>query len=58
MAASLGLTALAELTGTIEDACQAGRRADAESLCDRLDACFEESVTRLESLCPSRSVSL
>ena len=57
MAASLGLTALAELTGAIEEACQTGRRADAESLCDRLDACFEESVIRLEALCSGRSVS-
>jgi len=57
MAASLGLTALAELTGAIEEACRAGRRADAESLCDKLDACFEESVVRLEALCPGRSVS-
>jgi len=57
MAASLGLTALANLTGAIEDACRTGRRADAEALCDTLDTCFEESVIRLEALCPGRSVS-
>jgi DNA-binding response OmpR family regulator len=57
MAANLGLTALAELTGAIEDACRAGRAMEAASLCDRLDASFEDALARLEALCPDRSAS-
>jgi signal transduction histidine kinase/DNA-binding response OmpR family regulator len=57
MAANLGLTALAELTGSIEEACRAGRAAEATALCDRLDASFEDALARLEALCPDRSAS-
>ena len=57
MAANLGLTALAELSGAIEEACRAGRAAEAASLCDRLDASFEDALARLEALCPDRSAS-
>jgi signal transduction histidine kinase/HPt (histidine-containing phosphotransfer) domain-containing protein len=57
MAANLGLTALAELTGAIEEACRAGRAAEAASLCERLDASFEDALARLEALCPDRSAS-
>jgi signal transduction histidine kinase/FixJ family two-component response regulator/HPt (histidine-containing phosphotransfer) domain-containing protein len=55
MAANLGLTALAELTSAIEDACRAGRAEEAVSLCRRLDASFEGAVQRLEALCPDSS---
>jgi two-component system, sensor histidine kinase and response regulator len=51
MAANLGLTALAELTGAIEDACRAGNAAEATSLCDRLEATFDDALARLEALC-------
>ena len=57
MAANLGLTALAELTSGIEEACRAGRAAEAVSLCRRLDTSFEEAVHRLEALCPDRSAA-
>ena len=57
MAANLGLTALAELTSGIEEACRAGRAAEAVSLCHRLDTSFEEAVHRLEALCPDRSAA-
>src|SRR5262249_5262681 len=57
MAANLGLTALAELAGAIEDACRGGRSGEAQSLSERLDASFEDAVTRLEALCPARGAS-
>jgi HPt (histidine-containing phosphotransfer) domain-containing protein len=57
MAGNLGLTALAELTGAIEEACHEGRGAEAVSLCDRLDASFEDALARLEALRPDRSTS-
>ena len=57
MAANLGLTALAELTGAIEDACRAGGATEAASLCDRLDATFEAALARLEALGPGKSCS-
>jgi HPt (histidine-containing phosphotransfer) domain-containing protein len=57
MAANLGLTALAELTGAIEDACRAGSATEAASLSDRLDATFEDALARLEALCPGKSCS-
>jgi signal transduction histidine kinase/HPt (histidine-containing phosphotransfer) domain-containing protein/ActR/RegA family two-component response regulator len=55
MAANLGLTALAELTSAIEDACRGGRAAEAASLCRQLDASFDGAVQRLEALCPGPS---
>jgi len=57
MAANLGLTALADLTGAIEEACRAGHRAEAASLCEQLDASFEDVLARIEALCPDRSAS-
>jgi CheY-like chemotaxis protein len=57
MAANLGLTALADLTGAIEEACRAGHRAEAVSLCEQLDASFEDVLARIEALCPDRSAS-
>ena len=57
MAANLGLTSLAELTSGIEEACRAGRAAEAVSLCRRLDESFEEAVHRLEALCSDRSAA-
>ena len=57
MAANLGLTALAELTGAMAEACREGRAAEAAALCDRLDASFDDALARLEALCPDRSAS-
>src|SRR5215472_3681506 len=57
MAANLGLTSHAELTSGIEEACRAGRAAEAVSLCRRLDESFEEAVHRLEALCSDRSAA-
>jgi CheY-like chemotaxis protein/HPt (histidine-containing phosphotransfer) domain-containing protein len=47
IATNLGLTALAALTGAIEDASLAGESARVEALCGRLDACLTESLERL-----------
>jgi signal transduction histidine kinase/HPt (histidine-containing phosphotransfer) domain-containing protein/ActR/RegA family two-component response regulator len=55
MAANLGLTALAELTGAIEDACRAGRVTEVATLCAGLDARFDDALTRIEALCSDRS---
>ncbi len=49
MVANLGLTALAELAGGIEEACGT-EGAAAGPLCDRLDAAFDEAAARLEAL--------
>jgi signal transduction histidine kinase/DNA-binding response OmpR family regulator len=57
MAANLGLTALADLTGAIEEACRGGHRAEAASLCEQLDASFEDVLARIEALYPDRSAS-
>ncbi len=50
MAVNLGLTALAELTGAIEEACRRGHTAEVGSLCDRLDASFDRALATLEAL--------
>jgi signal transduction histidine kinase/DNA-binding NarL/FixJ family response regulator len=55
MAANLGLTALAELTGAIEEACRAGRATEVEALRAGLDAKFDDALTRIEALCSDRS---
>ena len=55
MAANLGLTALAELTGAIEEACRAGRATEVAALCAGLDARFDDALTRIEALCSDRS---
>jgi len=55
MAANLGLTALAELTGAIEEACQAGRATEVAALCAALDARFDDALARIEALCSDRS---
>jgi len=48
---------LAELASAIEDACRGVRNGEAQSLSERLDATFEDAVTRLEALCPARGAS-
>jgi signal transduction histidine kinase/DNA-binding NarL/FixJ family response regulator len=55
MAANLGLTALAELTGAIEEACRAGRATEVAALCAGLDTRFDDALTRIEALCSDRS---
>jgi len=50
LAASLGLSALSELTGAIEEACFAGKADRAAQLCDRLDPSMETAVARLRAL--------
>jgi CheY-like chemotaxis protein/HPt (histidine-containing phosphotransfer) domain-containing protein len=50
MAASLGLTALSELTGAIEQACLDGQTERVAPLCDRVDAALEEGFARLRGL--------
>jgi HPt (histidine-containing phosphotransfer) domain-containing protein len=57
MAANLGLTALADLTGAIEEACRAGHAGEAAALCQQLDATFEDVLARIEAFCPDRSAS-
>ena len=57
MAANLGLTALADLTGAIEEACRAGHVGEVASLCGQLDASFEDVLARIEAFCPDRSAS-
>jgi signal transduction histidine kinase/HPt (histidine-containing phosphotransfer) domain-containing protein/ActR/RegA family two-component response regulator len=57
MAANLGLTALADLTGAIEEACRAGHAGEAAALCEQLDATFEDVLARIEAFCPDRSAS-
>ncbi len=50
MAASLGLTALAELTGAIEEACLDGQPERVAPLCDRVDTALDEGLARLRAL--------
>jgi signal transduction histidine kinase/CheY-like chemotaxis protein/HPt (histidine-containing phosphotransfer) domain-containing protein len=50
MAGSLGLSALAELTGAIEQACFAGKAERAATLSDRLDPSMEAALTGLRAL--------
>jgi signal transduction histidine kinase/CheY-like chemotaxis protein/HPt (histidine-containing phosphotransfer) domain-containing protein len=50
MAASLGLTALSELTGAIEEACLEGQAGRVGALCARLDPSLDEALTRLRAL--------
>jgi signal transduction histidine kinase/FixJ family two-component response regulator/HPt (histidine-containing phosphotransfer) domain-containing protein len=57
MAANLGLTALAELTAAIEEACRHGRAGEVGSLCDRLDASLDQALTELDALRPEGSSS-
>jgi CheY-like chemotaxis protein/HPt (histidine-containing phosphotransfer) domain-containing protein len=47
IAANLGLTALADVAGDVEEACVDGRTDDAIPLCDRLVTCLEVSLVRL-----------
>jgi signal transduction histidine kinase/DNA-binding response OmpR family regulator len=54
MAANLGLTALAELTGAIEEACRQGRVGEAGSLADRVQTSLEHALAELEALDPGR----
>jgi HPt (histidine-containing phosphotransfer) domain-containing protein len=57
MDANLGLVALAELMGAIEEACREGRTREADSLCDRLQTSLEHALAELEALHPARSAS-
>ena len=50
MAASLGLTALSELTGAIEEACLEGQADRVAALCDRLDPSMDAALARLRAL--------
>jgi len=50
MAASLGLTALSELTGAIEEACLEGQADRVTALCDRLDPSIDAALARLRAL--------
>ncbi len=50
MAASLGLTALSELTGAIEEACLEGQADRVAALCDRLDPSIDAALARLRAL--------
>ena len=50
MAGSLGLSALSELTGAIEEACFAGQADRAATLCDRLDPSMEGALASLRTL--------
>jgi hypothetical protein len=47
LALNLGLTALAELSGAIEAACDARQHDDAARLCERVEASWRESHARL-----------
>ena len=53
IAANLGLTALADLTGAIEDACLSGASDRVASLSAQLEACLDVALARLHVLVPS-----
>jgi signal transduction histidine kinase/HPt (histidine-containing phosphotransfer) domain-containing protein len=50
MAASLGLTALSELTGAIEEACLEGQAGRVAALCDRVGPSMHAALARLRAL--------
>jgi CheY-like chemotaxis protein len=50
MAASLGLSALSELTSAIEEACLEGHGSRVAALCDRLGPSLDEAFARLRGL--------
>jgi len=50
IAANLGLLALAELSGAIEEACAEGHGADAARLCGRVENLWQESYAELRRL--------
>jgi signal transduction histidine kinase/HPt (histidine-containing phosphotransfer) domain-containing protein/ActR/RegA family two-component response regulator len=52
IAANLGLTALADLAGAIEDACAAGAAERAAALSQELDARLAQALSRLHALAP------
>jgi HPt (histidine-containing phosphotransfer) domain-containing protein len=52
MAANLGLTGPAELSGAIEEACRDGRAAEVGGLCEQWSVRFDRSIARLRALCP------
>jgi signal transduction histidine kinase/DNA-binding NarL/FixJ family response regulator/HPt (histidine-containing phosphotransfer) domain-containing protein len=54
MAANLGLTALAELTGAIEEACRQGRIGEAAALTGRVQTGLERALAEPEALDPVR----
>jgi signal transduction histidine kinase/CheY-like chemotaxis protein/HPt (histidine-containing phosphotransfer) domain-containing protein len=52
MAGSLGLAALGELTGTIEEACLQGEADRVAALCDDLDPSMDAALERLRAAVP------
>jgi len=50
VAASLGLTALSELTGSIEEACLEGQTDGVAALCSRLRPSLDDALARLQAL--------
>jgi signal transduction histidine kinase/DNA-binding NarL/FixJ family response regulator len=52
IAANLGLVALADLTGLLEEACLAGDADRLSALCERIDGCLEEALARLRAMYP------
>jgi len=50
IAANVGLTSLAELTGSVEAACLAGSADETGPLCERLVACLDASLSSLGTL--------
>jgi HPt (histidine-containing phosphotransfer) domain-containing protein len=50
IAASLGLTALSELTGAIEEACLEGQADRVAALCERLNPSMDAALARLRAL--------
>ena len=50
LALNLGLGALAELSASIESACAAREREEAARLCERVEACWQESYASLSRL--------
>ena len=50
MAASLGLTALSELTGAIEEACLEGQTDRVAALCERVTPSMDATLARLRAL--------
>ena len=52
VAVSLGLTALADVTGAIEEACRGGTADDLVTLCARLDGCLDDAIACLRAFDP------
>jgi signal transduction histidine kinase/DNA-binding LytR/AlgR family response regulator len=52
IAVSLGLTALAAVSGAIEEACRGGTPDDLVTLCARLDGCLDDAIACLRAFDP------